>query len=250
MENSRDYRSGTIAALTRCVRLAARHAPPLFVLLILATRLPLSVGATTSNVAVADNSIKQFLAQDHTQRPYKASRRLEAANGDRTGWVEAVTEYSHGQGFTYEVTSEGGSEYIRNKVLRAVLEAERNAIMAGEAAVAALADANYIFEPDGIDADGLATIRLSPRRKERMLVAGMMFLDPDDGALVRLQGRLAKSPSFWVKGVQIVRSYKRINNVVLPVKMETNARLRLLGPATLRMTYAYSEIDGQQVASR
>jgi hypothetical protein len=228
------------------VQRSARHALP-FVFVLLAVGLPLSVRATTSSVAIADNSIRQFLARDHTPRAYKAARRLEAANGDRTGWVEAVTEYSQRGGFTYHVTSEGGSDYIRNKVLRGILDGERNAILAGEAAVSALADANYIFEPDGVDANGLATIRLSPKRKERMLIAGMMFLDPDDGALVRLQGRLAKSPSFWVKSVQIVRSYKRINNVVLPVELETNARLRMLGPATLRMTYAYLEIDGHPV---
>ena len=224
------------------MQFTARHAPP-FVVLIVAAGLPLSVWATTPGAA--DNSIRQFLAQDHTLRAYKASRRLEAANGDRTGWVEAVTEYSQVNGFTYQVTSEGGSDYIRNKVLRAVLDGERRVIMEGETALSALAHENYTFEPHGVDADGLANIRLSPRRKERMLVAGMMFLNPDDGALVRLQGRLAKSPSFWVRSVQIVRSYKRINNVVLPVKLETNARLRLLGPAMLRMTYAYLEIDGR-----
>jgi hypothetical protein len=223
----------------------ARRTPPL-VVLILAAALPLSVWATPPSAA--DNSIRQFLARDHTQRDYKGTRRLEAANGDRTGWIEATTEYSQQRGFEYQVTAEGGSDYIRNKVLRPVLEGERTAFLKGEAAKAALAHANYTFEPTGVDADGLVNIRLSPRRKERMLVAGTMLLSPDDGALVRLQGRLAKSPSFWVKSVQIVRSYKRINNVVLPVRLETNARLKLLGPATLRMTYAYSEIDGHRVA--
>src|SRR5688572_9588348 len=100
------------------MQFSARHAPP-FVVLILAGGLPLSVWATAPNAA--DDSIRQFLAQDHTLRAYKASRRLEAANGERTGWVEAVTEYSQGDGFTYHVTAEGGSDYIRHKVLRAVL---------------------------------------------------------------------------------------------------------------------------------
>ena len=43
-----------------------------------------------------------------------------------------------------------------------------------------------------------------PRRKERILVSGSMSLQPSDGGLVRLQGRLAKSPSFWIKNVDIV----------------------------------------------
>jgi hypothetical protein len=34
----------------------------------------------------------------------------------------------------------------------------------------------------------------------------------------------------------------------MPVSLESNAQLRLFGDATLRVTYAYSEIDGRPVA--
>lgn len=207
--------------------------------------LPLTLWATPPDVA--DNSIRQFLAQDDTQPPYKATRRLEAANGGRAAWMEATTEYSRNGGFRYAITAEGGSSSMRTKVLRAVLAGERDAFVHGETARAALARTNYTFEAQGVDAEGLVNIGLSPRRKERMLVAGMMFLQPDDGALVRLQGELAKSPSFWVKNVRIVRSYERINDVVVPVELQSNAQVRLLGPATLRMTYTYSEINGRSV---
>ena len=228
------------------MKLSVRRTPPL-VVLILAAALPLSVWATPPSPA--DHSIRQFLARDCTQHTYKGTRRLEAANGDRAGWLEATTEYSEQRGFEYQVTAEGGSDFIRNKVLRPLLDGEQRAFLHGEAARSALAHANYTFEPNGIDADGLLNIRLSPRRKERMLVAGTMFLSPDDGALVRLQGRLAKSPSFWVNNVQILKVYQRVNSVVLPVTLETNAHLKLLGPATLRMTYGYSEIDGRRVVA-
>ena len=110
-----------------------------------------------------------------------------------------------------------------------------------------IAPDNYLFEPSGLDPDGLARVLLSPRRKDRVLVAGAMFLQPGDGALVRLQGRLAKSPSFWVKNVDIVRSYQRIEGSDLPVALESKADLRLFGPATLKMTYVYSEVGGRPV---
>jgi hypothetical protein len=197
----------------------------------------------------ADQSIKQFLAQDDTQRPYRAVRHLEAENGDRKGWIEAITEYSPETGFRYEITAEGGSGYIRAKVLKAVLDGEREVIAQGEAARSSLALSNYTFEANGIDPDGLANVLLSPRRKERVLVSGMMALNAKDGALVRLQGRLAKSPSFWVKNVDIVRTYRRIDGAVVPVALHTKAEVRFLGEATLRMTYVYSEIDGRPLAS-
>lgn len=195
----------------------------------------------------ADDSIRQFLAQDDTQRPYRATRRLEARNGDRAGWLEAVTTYSPETGFRFEVTAEGGSGYIRTKVLRAVLEGEQEAIARGETARSSLDRANYTFQPNGLDDAGLANVLLSPRRKERILLAGKMFLRPEDGELVRLEGRPAKSPSFWIKNVHIVRSYERILRTVVPVSLESTAQVRLLGRATFRMTYAYAEVDGKPV---
>jgi hypothetical protein len=176
-------------------------------------------------------------------------RRLEAENGTRTGWLEAVTEYSPETGFRYEVTAEGGSGYIRTKVLRAVLEGEQEAIARGETGRSSIGRANYTFQANGVDEDGLANVLLSPLRKERILVSGKMFLQPEDGRLVRLRGHLAKSPSFWIKNVEIVRSYERIAGTVVPVALESQAQIRLLGLAKLHMTYAYSNVDGRPVDS-
>jgi hypothetical protein len=150
-------------------------------------------------------------------------------------------------GFRYQITAEGGSESIRSKGLRAVLEGERNVIALGEMGRSTLAPSNYVFQANGVDDEGLVNILLSPRRKERVLVSGSMFLQPDDGRLVRVQGRLARSPSFWIKDVQIVRSYDRIDGAVVPVALESRAQVRFLGPATLRMTYTYTHINGHRV---
>lgn len=207
-------------------------------------------GPEASGPDTADDSIAQFLMRDGTQRSYRATRRLDAETGRRSGWLETATEYSHQLGFSYAVTAEGGSAYIRSKVLRALLEAERDVIARGEARRSALVQENYTFRANGVDADGLASILLTPRRKERVLVSGTMFLQPGDGRLVRLEGRLAKSPSFWVKNVDIVRSYESIGDAVVPVALTSRAHVRLLGSAELRMTYSYSDIDGRPVARR
>ena len=63
----------------------------------------------------ADHCIRRFLAQDDAQPRYRAIRRLEAENGSRRGWLEAVTEYAPGHGFHYQVIAEGGSGVIRDK---------------------------------------------------------------------------------------------------------------------------------------
>jgi len=205
------------------------------------------VRATVPN---ADASIRRFLAQGDVSHSYRAHRRLEAENGDRSGWVQAQTEYSSVRGLRYEITDEGGSSFIRGRILRGVLDGEREMVAHGETSRSAIAETNYSFSSRGVDEEGLANILLSPRRKDSVLVAGTLFLHPADGNPVRLEGRLSKSPSFWVKNVQIVRTYARIDGIVMPVSLEATADIRWFGPASLRMTYAYSEIDGRPVQSR
>ena len=217
-----------------------------FVLTLTAVAFAPALGATIPGTA--DHCIRQFLEKDDAQHPYRGTRRLEAENGSRRAWLEAVTEYSPSSGFSYEVTGEGGSDLIRTKVLRAVLDDERDVISRGEGNRSSLARANYTFQPAGIDDEGLANVLLSPRRKERVLVSGRMFLQPDDGSLVRLRGQLAKNPSFWIRDVEIQRSYERISGVVVPVLLTANAQVRVFGPATLRMTYTYTAIDGHPIS--
>lgn len=196
----------------------------------------------------ADHSIRRFLEQDDTQHPYRATRRLEATNAGRSGRLEVVTEYSSRTGFRYDVVDEAGSGAI-TKALRAILDGEREIIAKGQSARSSLDRANYSFQPDGIDEEGLANILLSPRRKERELVAGRMFLAPEEGRLVRLHGQLAKNPSFWITDVEVLWSYDRIEGAIVPVSLESNAHVRFMGPATMHMTYHYSEIDGHVLSA-
>jgi hypothetical protein len=232
---------GAAWVLSGVIRLLrARAAMVLLTLAVMPTLL-----ATTPNFA--DPTIERFLTRQEPPHPYRAARRLEAETGTRQGWLEATTEYSATNGFRYQITAEGGSSQIRSRVLKAVLEGEQSIIAKGEAGRAALAPDNYTFQPNGVDAEGFATVLLSPRRKDRSLLSGVMFLRADEGELVRLQGRLAKNPSFWVRDVDIVRNYSRIQGTVVPVALESKAHVRFLGPATFRMTYRYLEIDGQAV---
>jgi len=197
-------------------------------LLLVAVAVAPTLRATAPNAA--DHSIQLFLAQDDTQHPYRTVRRLEAENGTRAGWIEALTEYAPHTGFRYEVTAEDGSEYIRTNVLRAVLQGEQEAVTRGEIGRSSLGQDNYTFQAAGVDDEGLANVLSSPRRKERILVPGKMFLQPEDGSLVPLQGVLAKSPSFWIKYVEIVRSYAPIEGAVVPVSLESNAQCVSSGP--------------------
>src|SRR5688572_19534458 len=210
---------------------------------VLATLLLLNalVGVTLAGTSVAafsrrsgiaatvdDTAIDKFLARPLVATQYRAIRRLEATGSGQRGWLDAQTEFSPAAGMHYEITAEGGSGLIRSRVLRSLLEQEKELIATGTAAMA-IDRSNYRLSANGVAPDGLVQVTLQPLRKHRALFIGTMFLAPDDGELVRVEGRLAKNPSFWLKKVDVVRSYARINGMLVPVSLQSTAQLRFLG---------------------
>jgi hypothetical protein len=205
-----------------------------------------TAGASMPNPATV-LALEMFLSQPTAVHPYRASRRLEASGSGQRGWLDVHTDFTVASGLKYEVTAEGGSGYIRTRVLRSLLNEEQRLIAQGKESTVAISTANYEFRPEGVNDEGLAVVSLRPLRKDRSLIDGRMFLAILKGDLVRVEGRLARNPSFWLARVNVVRSYQRIEGAIMPVSLETDGRLRLLGSSSLRMTYRYWQIDERPV---
>jgi hypothetical protein len=184
---------------------------------------------------------------DQPLNQYRALRRMHAATDKATheAWLEAWTELKDGR-FTYEIVSERGSEMVRGKVLRSVLQREQELINSGNTAQGDLTDANYDFSEAGRDRDGSRVVEIRPKRKDVLLVDGRAVLD-DGGDLLRVEGRLAKNPSFWTSLVNIVRRYARIGGVRVPIATETTAKVKMVGTSKLQVTYDYESVNGRPV---
>ena len=157
-------------------------------------------------------------------------------------WTEADRS-----GFRYTIVGEGGSDYIRSRVFRATLKTEAEMWASGAPDRAGFTLDNYVFENRGEQPDGLVSLQVKPRRKDVLFVDGSIFLNPDDGDLVRLEGRLSKSPSFWTRRVEIVRWFRRFAGFRMPVAVESVANILIAGRSTFRMTYEYESVHGHHV---
>jgi len=182
---------------------------------------------------------------------YRALRRLEAVNDHfhQRATMVVWTEADRAGGFRYQIVSEDGSNYIRSHVFRAALAAEAKMWASSEPQHAALSTDNYLFEERGVEPDGLASLVVKPRRRDILLVDGTIFVVHNDGDLVRIEGRLSKTPSFWTRKVEVVRQYQRIDGVHVPVSLESVAQVLIAGRSTFRMTYEYETINGRRVGA-
>ena len=184
---------------------------------------------------------------DQPLKEYRALRRMHASTekAKHEAWLDAWTEVKDGR-FSYEIVSERGSETVRGKVLRSMLEREQELVNSGNTDKGDITPANYEFTEGGRDSDGSRVVQMKPKRSDVLLVEGHAVLD-DGGDLVRVEGRLAKNPSFWTSLVNIVRRYARIGGVRVPVATETTAKVKFVGAAQLQVLYDYESINGRPV---
>lgn len=177
---------------------------------------------------------------------YRALRRMHASSEkfNHEGWMDAWTELDAG-GFRYQVVAERGSDTVRNKVLRTLLKREQELIANGDFGRGELTADNYEFSPP-ITGPGVRYILLKPKRRDVMLVDGRMVLSPE-GELLRVEGLLARNPSFWTSQVTVIRHYARVDGVRVPIATESIARVKLAGRSRLNVRYEYDTINGRSV---
>lgn len=215
-----------------------------------------AVAAVTQAPLVAEESesseslLRRVVAQTTREGvAVRATRELRAGtvSGKHTGWMTVDTSVSPTGQFTWNIVTEGGSDRTREKVFRALLQSEAEACRAGARDGAALTPANYEFTPLGAPQPGQVQFRVTPKRADSRLIDGTLTVSAD-GYPLRLEGKLAKSPSFWVKSVKVVREYGRFAGVALPISMESTADLKMIGKSTFTMRYHYHEVNGRPLA--
>jgi hypothetical protein len=203
------------------------------------------------SAASSADPVQRFLSRpSETLTSYRAFRTLRASNKrfNKEGWMTAWTELDPQGGFRYEVVGEGGSDYIRRKVLRKMLDGEREAIAIGQPGRVALSPANYRFSVMSDDGQ-VAKLQIVPLRADTLLVNGTVTVEAGTGDLLSVEGRLAKNPSFWTNRVDVSRRYGRIAGVRVPLRVESTASVKIVGTSEFSMDYEYASINGDPVGN-
>lgn len=195
-----------------------------------------------------ESSTTARVARDEPLTSYRAFRRMHAKSErfNQEGWLSAWTEFD-GREFRYQIVDERGSESVRNKVLKAVLKREQELVADGPER-AAFTEQNYVFGETETEPDGERYVLITPKRKDVMLLEGKAVLTADGNDIARVEGKLAKNPSFWTSLVNVIRHFARVDGVRVPVATESVAKVKFAGQSTMDVIYEYESINGQAVS--
>lgn len=95
---------------------------------------------------------------------------------------------------------------------------------------------NYDFRfTRELDVDGriFYELDLLPRRKDKSLLRGSIWIDAATYLPCRIRAEPAKSPSWWLRDVHITLRYGDVGGMWLQTNMEVTAAVRILGPYTM-----------------
>jgi len=97
---------------------------------------------------------------------------------------------------------------------------------------------NYDFRfvrQEDVEGELCYMLELLPKRKDRNLVRGNVWVDVKTYLLRRTEGQPAKSPSWWLRDVRMSFSYGEVSGMWLQTSSEATATVRLLGQHTMVM---------------
>jgi len=155
------------------------------------------------------------------------------------GKLHALRRISMLGRITYEAIHFEGDKSIKDEVIARYLTADA-ATRVGDGKSVAITPANYKFKYKGMaeyDGRQVHVFGLTPRKKRVGLFKGELWLDAGTYLPVRESGRLAKSPSIFIRRIEFVREYDIREGLAFPRSVETTVETRLVGRAELKVRF-------------
>ena len=178
------------------------------------------------------------------KRIYKVD--YEGFPGDLRAEVIVEMTYTAPAKKDFTIVSQTGSKWIIKRVLKRLIDAEKEAQEAAVRTSVELNTQNYNFtslEHRNNTGDCGYILSIQPRVPNKFLYRGRIWVDDQDFAVCRIEGEPAKNLSIWITKTEIRHSYQKFQAFWLPVENQSVSSMRLGGRATLTITYQDYEIN-------
>lgn len=194
---------------------------------------PVSIPRMSSELALA---AYQGLASRQSQAlaGYSAATliRVELPASSQHGEFELERRYTAPRTLVFKPLRYEGDGFVKTNVIARLLQSEVDHVQKDDPSSTALRPENYKFSHKStaqIDGRTVHVFQVKPRKKRPGLFKGQIYLDAYTGSLVRVEGRVVKSPSLFVNKIDFVQDYADVNGFTLPVRMHSEAKAALVG---------------------
>ena len=194
-------------------------------------------GSTVPAVEAIVARMAQARAENRTRfRPYTVTRdyKLFGKERDKTkSQVIADVAFVLPDSKKYTIQQTNGSG-LGGMIVRRMLANE--AEVTKDYASTDFSPDNYGFRfirEEDVSGQRCYVLELLPRRKDKHLLRGNVWVDANTYMPRRFVGELAKTPSWWVRDVRVAFIYGKVGGMWLQTASEASANVRILGRSTM-----------------
>lgn len=176
----------------------------------------------------------------------------ELPNSAQKAEFELKQHYAAPAALEFSPLRWSGDAFVKSNVIVRLLQSEVDHVHRREQSQTAISSANYKFSYKGsslIDGIHVYVYEVKPHKKRVRLFKGKVYLDAATGELVRAQGRIVKSPSFFIKKIDFVQDYAHVKGFTLPLHLHSEAQTRIIGKAIVDITNRDYQIESGPVPS-
>jgi negative regulator of sigma E activity len=214
-------------------------------LLLIATNSAMAAhesGTPPTAEEIVNRMVAHDLARQGSIEGYVGMRRYVLENHKYHKRAEMLVQVQGDQDGTkhFEIISQEGWGGANKHVLRKMLESESETSRPEMRASAKLIQQNYDFALVGTEVLGSReayVLEVHPRRNEKYLFEGRIWVDSEDYALARAEGKPAKKPSFWTKDIQFVQIYQKHGPLWFPLSTQSVTEAHLFGTTDVQIEY-------------
>jgi hypothetical protein len=156
-------------------------------------------------------------------------------SGPNSSDVVAQVGFSPPSSKDYKIQKSSGSKR-GEQVVRRILDHEVEATSGSTSAKTALNKDNYDFTYLGetiLNGQACYLLGLKPKRKDKDLISGQVWVDKSSFFVLQTEGDLVKSPSWWLRNVHVKITFADVNGTWVQTNMEAVADVRIVGVHTL-----------------
>jgi G:T-mismatch repair DNA endonuclease (very short patch repair protein) len=140
----------------------------------------------------------------------------------------------------FDVISEDGWKSANKRVLRQMVATESESSKPDARAKSRITPDNYTFrliEATTLEGRKSYVLQAVPKRQDKTLIRGRIWVDAEDYALARVEGEPAKNPSFWTRKVEFVQEYQKAGVFWFPLQTTSITDARVFGRTEVRISY-------------
>jgi hypothetical protein len=218
-----------------------------------AGKVPLQSDCKAAGSIPSDDEIGERITETELQRvanlrDYSVVRKYRLHNSHlKDDAVMTVRlSYIKGSGKTFEVIGLQNAEGMSRKVLERLVQGEEETSRRKSQDDLAITKANYKFHVIAIVNEygrRCYVVELTPRHKSKYLIQGKAWVDADEFALVRVEGRPAASLSFWVGKPYIVQDFHKVGPFWMASHNRSESQSFLLGSSVLTIDYSNYQVN-------